>query len=830
MPSGGSRSSPGVATRRHDDNAMTTPRATLRLQLHKDFTFAHAEALVPYFARLGVSHIYSSPVAAARAGSTHGYDVIDPTRLNPELGGEEGFARLTAAARRAGLGIVIDIVPNHMAATLDNAWWLDVLTHGRASRFASSFDIDWEADRKVFLPWLARPLSEALTAGELSIVTYPDGTRGLKHQSQVLPLAGSGPLGPALLDVQPYRLGWWRTAGDRINWRRFFDINELVCLRMDDQATFERVHALPQRLYAEGLIDGVRVDHVDGLADPGAYCRQLRRHLDPAEPARPYLVIEKILMRGETLRSSWGCDGTTGYDFMDQVSALQHDQRGADVLRDAWAALSGRPRDFASEEKEARREILARSFAAQLEACAAAFERAAGASDLSRPAVRRVLEGVLAHFPVYRTYGTTDGDSANGGEADDGAEDARFLDAAIDGALAEALPNDKPVLELARKHLAPLRRFQQLSAPIAAKAVEDTAFYRHGPLLSRNDVGFDIERFSLRAAEFHALMQGRPPNGLLATATHDHKRGEDVRARLAVLSERAADWTVRLERWLVATESWRRDGAPAAADVAMLLQMAVGAWPLDLALADRAGRGAFAFRLADWQQKALREAKLRSDWAEPDEPYEAAARGFTQRLLADDGMAAAIFALVDEIAHAGVLKSLGQVLLKLTVPGVPDFYQGTEYWDFSLVDPDNRRPVDFVAREGSLGKAPTASWRDPALKQGLIACALALRAKMPELFARGTYEPVPIEGPEGDSVVAFLRRHQGRAVLVVAPRLTTSRGWRAAALRLPGPLEALVDELRPDRAPLDAPGGRLPLDSLDADIPIGLYSTQEAES
>ncbi|HYC66078.1 MAG TPA: malto-oligosyltrehalose synthase [Reyranellaceae bacterium] len=787
-----------------------TPRATQRLQFHRGFTFAHAEALVPYLAELGISHIYASPITTARAGSLHGYDVVDPTAINPELGGEDAFVRLATAAKRAGLGIIVDIVPNHMAATLENAWWRDVLTHGRASTYAASFDIDWHADGKVFLPWLAKPLSEVLTAGELEIVAQPGGTRGLRYQSLVLPLAGNGPLTQALLDVQPWRLGWWRTAGDRINWRRFFDINDLVCLRMEDDVTFERVHALPQRLYARGLIDGVRVDHIDGLADPQTYCRKLRLHLDPAEPARPYLVVEKILMRGESLPEAWGCDGTTGYDFMDQVSALQHDPRGEATLKDAWATLSGRPRDFDAEEKMARREIIARSFAAQVEGCAKAFEQAASASELSRPAARRAVERLLVHFPVYRTYGNDD--------------DACWFDITLEAARCEALPNDLPALALAREHLAPLRRFQQLSAPIAAKAVEDTAFYRYAPLLSRNDVGFDIERFSLSPEEFHELMNARPRNGLNATATHDHKRGEDVRARLAVLSERADDWTERLQRWIAATAAWRRDGAPGDADVAMLLQTVVGAWPLDLAPDDAQGRKAFAQRLAEWQQKALREAKLRSDWADPDEAYEAAARAFTLRLL-DEPIAREIHRFVQEIAHPAALKSLGQVLLRLTAPGVPDLYQGCEYWDFSLVDPDNRRPVDFETRRRSLGRR-IDGWQSPTTKQTLIARALALRRALPDLFAEGSYEPVPVEGPEADGVVAFLRRHGGETVLVAAPRLTTSLGWRDATLRLPGPI-SLFDVLHEPKPLIGATS--LPLRSLDADIPIGLYASRALE-
>ncbi len=787
-----------------------TPRATVRLQLHKGFTFADAQAIVPYLARLGISHLYTSPIAMARPGSTHGYDGIDPSRINPELGGEAGFERLAGTAQRHGLGVIIDIVPNHMAASLDNPWWLDVLTHGYDSRYANAFDIDWEAEDpqlrgRVLLPLLTQPLSEALSTGALEIVTREDGNRALRYGTTMLPLQGDGALSMALLERQPYRLAWWRTASDRINWRRFFDINELVCLRMEDPETFERVHALPARLYDQGLIDGVRVDHVDGLGDPADYCHRLRRRLDALDPPRPYVVVEKILMRGEALPSSWGCDGTTGYEFMDHVNALQHDAAGEAILQNAWAALSHRPPDFDTEEKIARREIIARSFAAPLEACAAAFERAAGLTDLPRSSLRRVLELLLISFPVYRSYGTP--------------EDGPALDAAFAGARRSILPNDVFTLATLEKWfrdpgpmIGPLRRFQQLSAPVAAKAVEDTAFYRHGPLLSRNDVGFDIRRFSLSPDDFHRHMMARRPTGLLATATHDHKRGEDVRARLAVLSERAAEWTRLLARWIAALEPLRRDGMPAAGDIAMLLQTVVGAWPLDLALADTSGRDGFARRLAAWQEKALREAKLASDWSTPNQPYEAAARSLTLRLVGEahpSPLLEEIFAFAQSIAPAGAVNSLAQALIKLTAPGVADFYQGTEFWDFSLVDPDNRRPVDYAARLRSIEEDSPASWRSGAIKQDLIVRTLSLRRAWPDPFVHGTYEPVRLRGEAPETALAFRRRLNGEFVLAIVPRLPSrlqvgatgpdlELEWPSVCVDLPStPLFNVLEDFQP---------------------------------
>ncbi|MCW5736893.1 MAG: malto-oligosyltrehalose synthase [Enhydrobacter sp.] len=778
-----------------------TPRATLRLQFHKGFTFADAEALVPYFAALGVSHLYASPITTARAGSLHGYDVTDPTQVNAELGGEPALKRLVDALRREKLGLILDIVPNHMAATLENAWWADVLRNGQASRYAGYFDIDWK-EGKVFLPWLGKPTAEV----------RPDEIDGLN-----LPKPGA------------YRLGWWRTASDCINWRRFFDVNELVCLRMENDETFEAVHAMIARLYAEGMIDGVRVDHVDGLSDPAAYCRRLRHRLDPTNPGRPYLVVEKILLRGETLPVEWGCDGTTGYDFMDEASALQHDPAAEPVLARAWAALSGRPAEFGSEEEAARREIIARSFSAPLEACVAAFDEEEN-QDLSRPALRRALTEMLVHFPVYRGYGT--------------AGDEPYLKHAADAAKRSGLPGDRWVIDWLhdrmRKPGGPVTRFQQLSSPVAAKSVEDTAFYRYGRLLSRNDVGFDVERFGDTAADFHARMQRRQatqPHGMLATATHDHKRGEDLRARLAVLSEKPAEWTQRQAHWVEQCAPLRTEGMPDPGDIAMLLQMIVGAWPLDLTLEDTVGRAAFAQRLAGWQQKALREAKLESDWTDPNLGYENAAQELLHRLIVDEAALALrteIFAFIQEIAPAGAVNGLAQTLLRLTAPGVPDLYQGTELWDFSLVDPDNRRPVDFALRQKMLGAEVTlARWRDGAIKQRLIVQALALRAALPDLFADGSYEPATIEGPLANHIVAFVRRHQSDAVLAVMPRLPRAliRNPADLALDLQGTRLAFVKELTlfsalDDRiAPITS--GNVALQQIFPRWPVALFSTRK---
>jgi malto-oligosyltrehalose synthase len=828
------------------------PRATLRLQFHRGFTFADAAAHADYFAWLGVSHVYASPIAVARPGSMHGYDVIDPTAVNPELGGEGGLRSLARELRDAGVGLILDIVPNHMAADIRNEWWRGVLREGRASPHAGWFDIDWEAagesPTKILLPVLGRPLAEVIEAGELSVASDAEGRPELRYFENVFPLSdgsveGRGSLAN-LLERQHYRLASWRVAGDRINWRRFFDINELVCLRMERPDAFEAVHALPLQLYAEGVIDGLRIDHVDGLTDPAGYCRQLRERLDALakEHGRPraWLVVEKILLKGETLPRDWGCDGTTGYDFMDEVNALQHDPAGEAVLAKSWTRLSGRPASFADEELMARREIVARSFSAQLEACAAAWQGIVG-ELIPRPTLRRLLAEFLAHMPVYRTYGTGEVLSDR---------DSEILREVARKAAKSCLATDRWAVEpLLAAMLTPqstrgswpraVARFQQLSAPVAAKSVEDTGFYRYGRLLSRNDVGFDIETFSLGVDAFHARMQRRRadyPHTMLATATHDHKRGEDLRARLAVVSELAVEWTGLLSRWVDPASSPLTPG-----DQAMLLQMVVGAWPLDLNRDDRAGRTALAERLWGWQQKALREAKLESDWAAVDETYEEAARTFTLRLVAEAAMPDLLddlLAFVRRIAPAGAVNGLAQCLLKLTVPGVPDIYQGTDLWDFSLVDPDNRRPVDFAARAG-MEDAPLAElaarWRDGSVKQALMRHALALRKRAPHLFAEGSYDPVEVEGPSRESVVAFVRRAGDDWLAVAVPRLVSraiaeegdltfrADAWSGTSLRLEGDLtKPMYDVLRGRSMNLPSRAG---LDRLWSALPVALLSS-----
>jgi (1->4)-alpha-D-glucan 1-alpha-D-glucosylmutase len=784
------------------------PRATYRLQFHKDFTFDDAVPLASYLAKLGISHLYSSPILTARAGSTHGYDVVDHTRINPELGGAEAFERLAAALRAVGIGIIVDIVPNHMAVGgADNPWWLDVLENGDTSRYARFFDVQFDtpdADLrgKILAPFLGAPYGEILRSGDLRLVR--DETTGKvavayhHHRFPIRPEDQAEVVTDLdryrdpdalheLLERQNFRLAWWRTAGDQINWRRFFDITELAGLRIERPEVFDAVHALTFDLYRRGLIDGARVDHVDGLADPAGYCRTLRARLNTLASERPagadrgpaYIVIEKILGPDEQVPADWGVDGTTGYDFMNQVSALQHDPAGEQALTDLWGTISGRPTDFETEELTAREEMLRTAFDRQLDATAEAFYAIAAANpetrDLTVSALHRGLVHIIRHMRVYRTYATGMAGSPAPGP---------YFDHAVAAALEEAPTESWPIQFIAQTLASDAARvavklFNQLTAPVAAKAVEDTAFYRYARLLSRNDVGFQPGLFASGIADFHDAMQRRAadyPHAMLATATHDHKRGEDSRARLAVISELPEEWSGAVAAWREMNKALLPENL-APDDEHQLYQALVGAWPLDLAPGDADGLDAFRERVAGWRIKALREAKLRSSWAAPDEAYEAANLGFLEAILdpaRSAGFIGQLRAFVDRISPAAAMNGLAQLVLRYTVPGMPDLYQGSEFWDFSMVDPDNRRPVDYSARIVALDAETDWSelgegWRDGRIKQRLAAHLLALRIANPALLAEGDYLPLRVTGARREHVVAFARRHGGTAMIVVVP-------------------------------------------------------------
>ena len=838
-------------------------RATQRLQFHKGFTLDDAVPLVPYFAQLGISHLYASPLLSARAGSMHGYDVVDPTRVSPELGGEAALHRLVAALREHDMGLILDIVSNHMAVGgADNPWWLDLLEWGRLSPYSEFFDIQWHSPDpllkgQLLMPFLGSDYGEALQSGTLTLKfdaahgsfyaehyehRFPICPRDyalilggdelleplaerfaaladqhdayaeagwLKHalaeratevmpaiERQLAEFDGRQPEGfnrlHQLLEQQVYRLASWRTAADDINWRRFFDVNELGGLRVERTAVFEATHGKIFELISAGLVDGLRIDHIDGLADPRGYCRKLRRRVDALSPQRHLpIFVEKILGEGETLREDWQVDGTTGYEFMNQLSLLQHHPDGFAPLAGLWTRHSERPAAFIEEARLARQQILNGSLGGDFESVAQALLQVARddvmTRDLTLGAIRRALQELIVHFPVYRTYISARGRSA----ADD-----KVFQQAMDGARSTLNEGDWPVLEHLEKWLGgqPWRkrpvgrerkilkhacvRFQQLTSPAAAKAVEDTAFYRSAVLLSRNDVGFSTEQFSAPLADFHAANQQRLntfPDNLLATATHDHKRGEDTRARLAVLSECAPWYAEQVKHWRSLAAPLREHAdSPSAGDELILYQALLGSWPLE----HNPDLEAYQHRLWQWQQKALREAKLQSSWSAPNDAYEQGAEEFLKRLLLSEAGAplrSALDSAAQAIAPAGALNGLAQTLLHLTVPGVPDVYQGDEFWDFSLVDPDNRRPVDFNARQRALDTPADIgellfNWRDGRIKQALIAQVLGLRKASPKLFRDGSYLALEVVGKHAERVVAFYREHHGQQLLVVVPR------------------------------------------------------------
>lgn len=784
-------------------------RATYRLQFHKGFTFGDAEKLVPYLGRLGISHLYSSPILTARAGSMHGYDVVDHAHINPELGGEDGFRALAAALRARDMGILLDIVPNHMAVGgADNPYWLDVLEKGRESIFANMFDIDWEPAQpslrdKIFVPLLGEKLPQLIENGAIKLVwdarlgkfafAYAEHRFPLRPDDYELIQGNAEDVATAnlarwnepaalstLLTKQNFRLAHWRDAGDRINWRRFFDIASLAALRIEDDAVFEQTHAMIFRLYSEGLIDGVRVDHIDGLADPRAYCTRLRARLEALMPqrpeslprTRPLIFVEKILAEGEELPPNWNVDGTTGYDFMNAVSALQHDARNVNAFTDLWTSISGRTGDFSSEEQEARREILDSAFANALFAAAVSFQHLDNSIDVDE--FRSALALLLKHFQAYRTYALGDSEEPAPGLYFETALQAAHAEKSSDAlaVIAKTMRGGFAKHGLVAREA--VRRFNQLAAPVAAKAVEDTAFYRYGRLLSRNDVGFSPARFSAAPEEVHAGNVERRTHfcaSLLATATHDHKRGEDVRARLAVLSEIPEEWERTVRDWFALNAPFL-SAEIAGGDEYQLYQTLIGSWPFDLSVDDRDGLENFEQRILQWRQKSLREAKLVTSWSKPNETVEAEHRTFIHDILnPHHEFVNRLQKFVARIAPAGAMNSLAQTVLRCTCPGTPDLYQGAELWDFSLVDPDNRGPVDFETRRQMEHDEPQAflsNWRSGQVKLALITRLLSLRRQFPDLFARGDYVPVETDN---DRVLAFTRFLENTKLFVAVPRL-----------------------------------------------------------
>lgn len=874
------------------------PLSTYRVQLRPELPFAAVRELVPYLDTLGVTDLYCSPIAAARSGSSHGYDVVDPQTVNPELGGRDGLEALAAALAGRGMGLLLDVVPNHLAADPANPWWRDVLQRGAGSRYARWFDIEWSPiatkgglEVRVLLPILGDLYGRVLTRGELRPIIDEAGP-AVAYFERRLPLAlrsWAGLLAPALasppaeddaglaalrelaaeaarsagddggerpaeldrrlgelwarhagvqarldavlaglagtpgeprsfdaldalLAEQFYRPAHWRLAAEEANYRRFFDLADLVSLRVEEPRVFEERHRLERELVAAGLVHGLRIDHVDGLYDPTRYLERLAEQVvPPGEAGRLYVVVEKILAPEEELPDEWPVAGTTGYDFLNRVSLLLVRPSGLAALERVDRDSTGRRASFAELRRAAKKQVLAQLFGGEVRRLAAWLGRLAAehreARDLLPSERQAALVEVTADLPVYATYVRTTSLSAR---------DRRWLEEALGAAAArtkddggrvalgflrQVLLLEPPDYLAGEATLDEWRRFvmrwQALTGPVAAKGVEDTALYRHQRLVSLNEVGGEPPPCDDARgcgapvgdlAAFHAWVAARAarwPFTLNASSTHDTKRSEDVRARLHVLSELPEEWGERLRRWSGWNRTHRRRvgkrEAPSPGEEALLYQTLAGAWPLD-----QAEVPAFGERLAEFLVKAAREAKERTSWLAPDEHYEAALAGFAAALL-DDRQSPFwddFHAFQDRIAFYGAINGLTQLLLKLAAPGVPDVYQGSELWDLSLVDPDNRREVDWELRRRHLEELAVeaeadrrcllarllSGWRDGKAKLYLTWQGLRLRREQPELFRDGEYLPLDVGGGKAEHVIAFARRRGDAWCVAIAPR------------------------------------------------------------
>jgi (1->4)-alpha-D-glucan 1-alpha-D-glucosylmutase len=869
---------------------MAPPRATYRLQLHRGFSFRDALALVPYLADLGVSHLYLSPLCEARPGSSHGYDIVNHNRLNPEIGTEAEFQALAAALRQRGMGIIVDIVPNHMAVGADNAWWMDVLEWGETSPYAGYFDINWRDGRpdlegRVLLPVLGGPYGATLTAGEIELrLDADEGSFSFwywEHRFPVSPrayrrilLAGGAALGALaaefgslrlarrdarghvaiakrhlaeaarepeaaaaieravaswrgvpgriasfrplhrLLEEQAYRLAYWRVAADEINYRRFFNINDLVGLRVELPLVFSKTHEMIFAMAERGDIDGLRIDHIDGLFDPASYLAALREGV-----SRPiYIVVEKILARYETL-PDWPIDGSTGYDFANQLLGLFVDPGAEGAMARLYRRVTGQAEDFDTVLQVCKWRIMEVNLASEMHVLARRLHRLSMADwrtrDFTFNTMLRAIEQVIASFPVYRTYVSERGSSA---------DDRRYIDWAIAQAKKQAGAADTSVFDFLHQVLAGeatgrtrntgmLRvamQFQQATGPVMAKAAEDTAFYRYVRLLALNEVGGDPRRFGLSLSGFHHVMRERLrtwPHAISATATHDTKRGEDARIRIAMLSELPRHWGQSVTRWLRSNRSRRSEidnsPVPDRNTEYLFYQTLVGAWPPGVRPADTAAVADLAERARGAMLKAVREQKIHSSWSNPNEAYETALERFVTQVLdasRPNAFLTDFCAFIELIERPAAIASLAQLVIKATAPGVPDIYQGCDLWDFSLVDPDNRRPPDWPRRQALLAEIADATtealqpeWRDGREKLFVTRRLLQLRCEHPALFAEGDYQPLYGEGGRGDDhLCAFARRYGETTLVVAAPRLVfrLHQGgerpiWGATVLPLP---------------------------------------------
>lgn len=890
------------------------PVSTSRLQFNRAFTFADAVRIVPYLHALGVTDCYASSYLKAVPGSLHGYDIVDPTALNPEVGTEEDYREFVRTLKQHGMGQILDVVPNHMGIGQScNAWWQDVLENGPSSRYSTFFDIDWrpakhELEDKVLLPILGDQYGTVLENQEITLV-YEEGEFSVRYSEHRLPVApkssvrilslrldeliaqagagdpyveelqsiitalshlplrgeragprvveryrekriikkrlagvtrespevrkfleenvrvfngtkgdsGSFDLLDQLLDDQAYRLAYWRVASEEINYRRFFDINELAAIRMEDSAVFRESHQLVLRLLKEGSVTGLRIDHVDGLYDPGHYLQYLQSWASGEFLARPagsaerplYIIVEKILGKGEALPEDWPVHGTTGYDFLSLVNNLLVDRSNERAFNEIYTRFIRRRLSYEEVAYETKKLIMRVSMSSELNVLGYQLERLSERDRRSRDftlnSLTHAIREIIACFPVYRTYvtesqeGVTDRDrtyirlAVAKAKRRNPALSSLVFDFVRDLLLKQT---DERVNQDRQEQLQFVMKFQQTTSPVTAKGIEDTAYYSYNRLISLNEVGSEPTQFGVSVTTFHERMRDRQahwPHSMSATSTHDTKRSEDVRARINVLSEMPRAWKARLAYWSKVNRKHKADMegqlAPDANEEYLLYQTLIGAWPLG-PLNDTEYQ-AFCQRILAYMTKAVKEAKIHTSWVNPHQGYESAVADFIQAILdrtKPTPFLEDFLPFQDTIAHYGLINSLSQVLLKIASPGIPDFYQGTELWDFSLVDPDNRRPVDYTLRTRQLADLQRAcadagadrrslvrglleTRTDGRIKLYLTASALDFRRAHATLFSEGDYVPLECRGSKREHLCAFTRIYRDQAIVAVVPRL-----------------------------------------------------------
>ncbi len=976
---------------------MRIPTATYRLQFHKAFGFNQAREIVDYLHDLGISTIYASPIFKARTGSMHGYDVVDHSQIDPALGGEEPFEAFNSQLKSHGMGLILDIVPNHMGiGETSNAWWMDVLENGPSSSYANYFDIDWQPvnphlENKVLLPILEDQYGIVLEGGKLRL-RYEDGAFFVYYYDAKLPVAprtydsilgrqldsltvdlgkdNSGvqelqsiltaishlpprtelaaekleerrrekeiikrriaslyqespevregidrtvaefngnvenpqsfDLLDSLMDAQAYRLAFWRVAGEEINYRRFFDINELAAIRTETTDVFNATHQLILRLLVEGKVTGLRVDHPDGLRDPTAYFQQLQQsyishrgqsrqdalcgatsaHNPQDRPHWPlYIVAEKILAEGESLPEDWAVAGTTGYDFLNQVNGIfvrRASRRAFDRIYSDFTGSNSNYHDLVNSRKKM---IMLISLASEIYSLSHQLDRISERNrhyrDFTLNSLTFAIREVIACLSVYRTYANASHRTMSERDRkyiDDAVEEAKKRNPRTAGSLFDFIRDTLQLKNLEQFHepdRQPVIDFvmylQQVTGPVMAKAVEDTSFYVYNRLVSLNEVGGEPEHFGLSLEDFHRQNAARRqhwPHAMLASSTHDTKRSEDVRARINVLSEIPADWRAALTRWsrINAAEKTEIGGelAPDSNDEYLFYQSLVGIWPAHAMTDDDLQE--IRERVAAYMHKAIKEAKVHTSWVNPNEAYDQALENFVRKVLiagSEEGFLSDFARFHQRIAYAGMLNSLSQTLLKMAAPGVPDFYQGGELWDFSLVDPDNRRPVNFARRKmllaelqqreagdgGTLISELLSNWPDGRVKLFLIYKVLNFRRQQRELFRHGDYLPLYAEGKYREHICAFVRRLDERWLLAVTPRLLTrfvapgclplgAAGWEQERLPLPAKAPTLWRNILTGKnvTALPPKTGRkaLRLSEIFASFPVALLASDGA--